>query len=1135
MHQFVTQQARRLASLVALGLVGMWVGHLIVAPNPVNAQAAGPMSATQLRKEIDTFAEVGAKGYLVWQYSGDRGTAQEFGNDKYSFFRNQETGQAICAALKEKATQYPDMFIGVNMWDAGDAKHSQEKVTDHFSYLKNECGVSVVRTFAYSGGTAGVSKTLAAAQAAGIQLILAIGDYSNGGGGVPKGGAPGWYASGYQGEYLSFANQVLNVSSNNPALYGYELANEPHCGGDATLLPSYITWAQRMSTLLQAGSSRVGIGQMASQDNSMCDSVFNGHFAQSNAASSISIASAHYYNSKEKNNALEAARLTPAGKLFYIGEAGWGGDELDPDAYYLYPIPGLKEQDASTILSSLTQQGYEVQCTAPTLPINAAGGGDLISFLNSRGANEFLFSFNNITQSFDFTNVKVPLFRNVDSSRGVLSSIEQYFGYKDLSAGDENLSIQLSAPLYALLSTEQQCIQQAKILDTIKVMCEKLEEPEKCGLYQTIPGTEWTTKSLQEAWADARSKGVSCSDISSGWQTGLSSRIDSQSFQDLKTGLSNTPLYLNQAYRLAFLVIATELKPSSAFNGLFNFLTPGNSQAEPKYEIRVVAFKIPDIGTNKDQGDMKYSDPLQITRDALLTQDGLLRTEVEAAEVRAQLSSNPNSAASLGPSLTCANQAACTDPLVKSLITMIVNSGQQCEVSKEQLEYEPANVINTDGTISSSEGKIFRPDHDLVKELFTEASDQDGDPQQATFEFLSDVKVTRQNGPSGSTKIKTFLIYPVGTELRTVENTLIGKYISLEAIEEWEKNPPEELQKYFKLSGSTAELEAADREEKYLDASKFPGCLANPPSCFSTYTVGIKTDVEDAEPRILGGRLGFVIRTVQRSIYSAESKIGRVLSNCKSLEQYLLGQCSAPPEDGTTIPPTSGYLANDVIDTSDCRAWARIGAGPTDISYDGPACTAAQGPASNVGKPALKFSSELDISNWRNPNDSTPLCGETLYKYVVCTNGLGETEDGLRRQGRAPALIAHRVDDTGKFDPNGNQTACEYVVKQAQNRGVSPRLALAMWGEESGFSAFTVGGDGEDFGVISQPGSRAAGSIQQQVSGFLGTLTNSTYGQYIDFLLAYSGEDRPQTAPQLFCNNREFPARLRTFYNYLAP
>ncbi|MEN8253130.1 MAG: hypothetical protein ABFQ62_02000, partial [Patescibacteria group bacterium] len=86
------------------------------------------------------------------------------------------------------------------------------------------------------------------------------------------------------------------------------------------------------------------------------------------------------------------------------------------------------------------------------------------------------------------------------------------------------------------------------------------------------------------------------------------------------------------------------------------------------------------------------------------------------------------------------------------------------------------------------------------------------------------------------------------------------------------------------------------------------------------------------------------------------------------------------------------------------------------------------------------------------------------------------------------------------------------------------------------FGAYTrTGSDpGRDFGVLSQPNSRQAGSIEPQLRSFLNSVTNKS--SYLEFLLVYSGEKNKDTNadPVLFCANPNFPYNLKDFYNSLG-
>ncbi len=823
-----------------------------------------------------------------------------------------------------------------------------------------------------------------------------------------------------------------------------------------------------------------------------------------------------------------------------------------PPEYYLYPIEGLNTGDQSTIYSSLAQQGYEVQCTTPTTEVKAVEGGNLQAFLDSLPSDQAVFSFPDVNLKHDYKSVKVPLFRNATSNVSSLDSIENYFGFLDSNTDGTTDNTVNTGVAYALLGTQQQCQQQVSLLNTIKSMCSKLDDPEYCGLYQPIPDTQYTTKSLQAEWENVSKKNFSCSEIAAGWQENYSTdySLSEANFKELNKALQNTPLYLSGAYRLAFLVLATEQVPNDTFGGLFEFLSRDNLSSDTRYDIKVIAFRVPDVGTNKDSesvedGGFMYRDPLQLTRDVLLQTDVGLAQQVEEAARRAELVSAPD-IGSGDEQLKCADQKACQDPLVKSLVQMIGKSGKTCEISKDELKYENATDIQSSGDLKSSPSRTFVPNFDLIKNLLKKPGETTSKPQEAEFEFMSTVTVTRQNGASGQSKVKAYLIYPYGAELQSIEDTLIGHYLGVDQIEALAASPPPALTNYFKLQNVETSMSDAEQVRRYLDPAKLAaGCIQTTPtapfvnagSCYSEYRLALKNEATDAEPRILGGRLSYIIRGIQSSIGQVDKQFNTYVRSCRTLEDYLLQRCDGKPSDEKDKSDKSDYLSTEVVDTSNCQNLPRIDGGPRNIPYSDIMCTTGH----SNGLPAFEYTDLYSIPNWNNSSDPvrgssdvSEICNDALYTFVACTNGSGLTQDGKTRQGVAPSLIAHRVDENGNFTPDGSQTACEYVVRKAQESGgVSPRLALAMWGEESGFSAFTTDDSGEDFGVISVGSSRSTNSLASQVDTFIATVMNRS--NYLELLLKYSGEvDKSETPPVLFCNNRDFPARLQAFYTYLG-
>ncbi len=159
--------------------------------SPVSAQfgagsgVSNSGAAAALADDIDEFFSRGAQGFIVWQYGGDF-NGRKIAVDQFSFYRDKD--QDICNVMQSKAQANPDKFIGVNINNIGAQEFAESGVAvEHMTWLKANCGVKVIRIFAKVEGLQGVLNALAAAKVADVQIIVAIGDYSNGGGGMPQG------------------------------------------------------------------------------------------------------------------------------------------------------------------------------------------------------------------------------------------------------------------------------------------------------------------------------------------------------------------------------------------------------------------------------------------------------------------------------------------------------------------------------------------------------------------------------------------------------------------------------------------------------------------------------------------------------------------------------------------------------------------------------------------------------------------------------------------------------------------------------------------------------------------------------------------------------------------------------------
>lgn len=372
-------------------------------------------------------------------------------------------------------------------------------------------------------------------------------------------------------------------------------------------------------------------------------------------------------------------------------------------------------------------------------------------------------------------------------------------------------------------------------------------------------------------------------------------------------------------------------------------------------------------------------------------------------------------------------------------------------------------------------------------------------------------------------------------------------------------------------------------------------------SC-SNLTIAIKHSLASSGfmPRIHGGVLGEVMLNVQKSLLAYESKNWKYINSCKTVEEWILGTCEVPADtSGAPIASadslqsvaicdggsriTSGETAQHFIRTGNnpnqCytfvsgnySSYARPVDGTTnrnsstnnsgntnanispsalallsiDFSGDDIRPTATTQPTSQLG--TLNETTQSGgsyshfIERWRDPSDipfgdATTFC-TTLYSYAACTFNPQPGQETTKRGG---VLLENRVNENGQWNTTGTLTACEYVVKEAAKAGVSPRFAIAMWGEESNFSAFR---NASAFGITSQPPL----DLEKQVTVFLNTVTNQTYQRepnrhlesgvhgnaapYLNFLERYSAEEKGSNQ---FCTNKFFPAQLKTYYDYLS-
>lgn len=442
-----------------------------------------------------------------------------------------------------------------------------------------------------------------------------------------------------------------------------------------------------------------------------------------------------------------------------------------------------------------------------------------------------------------------------------------------------------------------------------------------------------------------------------------------------------------------------------------------------------------------------------------------------------------------------------------------------------------------------------------------------------------------------------YLVYPVGYELEGAEETFLHTFLTQDQIDQFETEFVEdERDIWFKMEGVEQEMPTKSKTyevaggasrsnpDRFMDVTvaqcqqMYDAYVRSLPAdqspisyeeyewqnCMKVPEAEIKSEEQtDKEPRILGARFGLITVKLQQTLRLVGTSHWEYVTSCleseSPTEDFLTGRCSGvATREGRVDPeeePDNNYM-NTAVAT--CNGGDRVVNSigsyvlpPSDIS-----CTVDDSMDTDLGSDscdpddpdlvdncAVEYIESVHGLNPSNPrqfvdaNDRIT-CDEDFFSFVACSFN----EDTAFR----PSLIAHLVDDQGRFTPNGTKTACDYVQDRAAEQEVSPRLALSIWLEETGASAYTTETGGPDFGVLSAQTSRESGSIEPQLRLFLGTINSNRNIGYPRFLLQYSGEylygvdpdltwrDWSEGDPVLFCRNRGFAGRLKNFYDQLG-
>ena len=614
----------------------------------------------------------------------------------------------------------------------------------------------------------------------------------------------------------------------------------------------------------------------------------------------------------------ETGPWNPLGDLFagYDSSIYHDYNTSDQD-YYLQPIKGLgtneetDDKNQEIIRTDLINQGYQAFCAAPKYEAVATlGPGEIVDlFVNKMGESTEL-DFES-TQVVDFTSAKVPLWRDIKGKQFLFTSIEEFWGFKDTVVGENTTSEINSSPINSLLSNQQRCQASVDILINQEVMCNKLKNPDVCVLYKRpIPDTSFTVKSLLNAYKDiAGAEYRNKNTIEKTCEKLVSSDLNTI----VRQGLLFTPLNIDRVYRPAFLVISVEQIPEQQ-GKLYNFFRDDKSN---NHAVLAVAFKVPDIGTNKraDQSNSDssahtaWNDPLSLSNDVLNTgeqKENILKKNNDFFSKINQLSEssskNPQDATNLIRCNPATAPDSCGDKLGAALIS-IINGQDKDPMTKSKMlcnkySVEPASEIYDVASLSAQGDKTnFKANLNFGNQIIDALlPGKDSEVLKSRWEVNAQ---TWKNQGDSLIDINFYLVYPAGMELESVEQSLAATFFAKDELTDL--NHYQLKKQGFSVQDTTQELIGGSQSHTFPNPTKCkwvmresatPGVQIPVWECEDATFTGAIEAVTQLPARIIGGGLGYWMRIIQLTLHGLASVPRNYLATCKTTEQFLLGKCS---------------------------------------------------------------------------------------------------------------------------------------------------------------------------------------------------------------------------------------------------
>ncbi len=844
------------------------------------------------------------------------------------------------------------------------------------------------------------------------------------------------------------------------------------------------------------------------------------------------------------------------------------GKKRDENNKVMWPIEELPEalEDKDYIKAGqiLANEGYAAKCVAQ-FSAKTEWGGEYAAWIDQH-PGETLRVPTRSQENFDASGGKLPFVRDDEESVALNASVENYMSVlngknQGLDEYEEKLA---QSPAISLLTKEQQYHLKEFNLHDRKAVCDYYPTATPCPLWQPEPGA---IHDLEDTYTYMMQYKITGRRLAHPYGPDIT--VSEAEFNGLRERFDEVPTDMQRADDLSFVVLVKELPKdhkeglvawfSDIFNTnkLFNYISPlspeeikadpyDNENNEYKRDtVAAIAFPVPAFNINTSFEHYQLQPATWTAKQALTPmrinqQDQGLeeaRRDINLQKTKmAQAIAYDSDKRNINPigKAFFAPDGEDYDPMTRALVDFADDSASGCQ----GLVAEGAKDMKYSTTYSESDNYITKTGFSMFSDIFTEVTgnlsplssavnlntnaylgegaDEIRDADEA---YIKAIVVTRIPEKDWGEKMKN--AYLTQNQLTQLSEDLADYHIAAAAVGDdpaaidavtashkilGDKVPYKKdltLENFYNWGSEKAAVEFVDLS-KCTDES---GARIEGASCLSTLTASVVAKTPGVGLGDFGRTLNEVTSLV--ALVSAPYKSARRehIINSKNPEEYLTGASGRKGQaesdkgaDSTSSRPKP---------VAACDGGSRITSGEGAVHYctdSGRACTPTAGQCTYMD-------ASNNVGNWKSSSDPTMACAD-LIPYAACTY--------------KGSLLGNMVNSQGQFDPSGTKTACEYVVETAQSPeyGISPRLALAIWGEESGFGSI----GGAMFGY-NPPNSSKHFDLDYQLKGMLGLAKAAP--SYEAFMLKYSSAN--DLTNGTFCTNPHFPGRVKDYYNYLGP